>query len=100
MADRLNKIWQQMYTPTGHPLQREDCEYLISLATLWLEAREASPITLERETEIREREMPWSTNIYDMDIRDLLAALDAARSIIEAKGGDDEEDTGSGTGCV
>src|SRR5660397_226162 len=62
--------------------------------------REASPITLERETEIRERVMPWSVNTYDRDIRDLLSALDAARSIIESKGGDDEEGTGSGAGRV
>ena len=62
--------------------------------------REASPLTLEREMEIRERVMPWSTNTYDMDIRDLLAALDAARSVIEDKGGCDEEDTGSGTGRI
>jgi len=62
--------------------------------------REASPLTLEREMEIRERVMPWSVNTYDRDIRDLLKALDAARSIIESKGGDDEEGAGSGSGCV
>jgi len=106
LTNRLGEIQRRMKVAMGlpmweaYPLSREDCEYLIGLATLRLEAREASPITMEREMEIRECVMPWSNNIYDRDIRDLLSALDAARSIIEDKGGDDEEDTGSGTGRV